>query len=495
MPAPAELLQFVDNNADNFIQRLSDAVAIPSISGDPVHRNDVVKMANWLNSQLNSYGVQTQLIDLGNHIMDGQELPLPPAILGRIGTDPSKKTVLIYGHFDVQPANKSDGWDTDPFTLVAHKDGRLIGRGSSDDKGPILGWLNILQYHHQNGKELPVNIRFCFEGMEESGSEGLDDLVKKESQSGGWFDGVDCVCISDNYWLNTRTPALTYGLRGLAYFKVTISGPARDLHSGVFGRTVHEPMTDLIALMSKLVDVSGNILVPGVDEMVEPPTDSEKAIYEKLDYSVADVEESAGGQIALSASKVDVLMGRMRYPSLSLHGIEGAFSGAGAKTVIPAKVSGKFSIRLVPPQTPELVEPLVFRYLQSEFAKLNSKNKFSIENLHGGKPWIADHKHWNFEAAKIATRAVYKQEPDLTREGGSIPVTLTFAESLGVNVLLLPMGRGDDGAQWAAFSSSISTILTDNDSSTNEKLDKSNFIEGTKLLGTYLYELAAIPKA
>jgi Cys-Gly metallodipeptidase DUG1 len=167
----------------------------------------------------------------------------------------------------------------------------------------------------------------------------------------------------------------------------------------------------------------------------------------------------------------------MRYPSLSLHGIEGAFSGVGGKTVIPAKVSGKFSIRLVPPQTPEKVDPLVEKYIQAEFEKLGSKNKLVIENLHGGKPWVADVNHWNFEAAKRATRAVYQQEPDLTREGGSIPVTLTFAESLGVNVLLLPMGRGDDGAH-----------------STNEKLDKSNFIEGTKLLGSYLYELAAISK-
>jgi len=168
-------------------------------------------------------------------------------------------------------------------------------------------------------------------------------------------------------------------------------------------------------------------------------------------------------------------MGRMRYPSLSLHGIEGAFSGVGAKTVIPAKVSGKFSIRLVPPQTPEIVDPLVISYIESEFAKLNTKNTLTIEDLHGGKPWVTDHTHWNFEAAKRATKAVYGQDPDLTREGGSIPVTLTFAESLGVNVLLLPMGRGDDGAH-----------------STNEKLDRSNFIEGTKLLGTYLYELADI---
>lgn len=182
-------------------------------------------------------------------------------------------------------ANKSDGWDTDPFTLTIQSNGRLVGRGSSDDKGPVLGWLNVLQWHFENKKELPVNFRCCFEGMEESGSEGLDALVEREAKPGGWFDGVDCVCIvslhpylihlcinsifqSDNYWLNTRTPVLTYGLRGLAYFALNISGPAKDLHSGVFGRTVHEPMTDLVRLMSTLVDVNGKILIPGVDDMV-----------------------------------------------------------------------------------------------------------------------------------------------------------------------------------------------------------------------------------
>ncbi|KAG5637215.1 hypothetical protein H0H81_005378 [Sphagnurus paluster] len=476
MPAPTEFLDFVDSNADAFIKRLGDAVAIPSISGEAAHREDVEKMAKWLDEQLTAVGVETKLVDLGDQTLpDGGKLKLPPALLGRIGSDPKKKTVLLYGHFDVQPARKEDGWDSDPFTLVVHEDGRLVGRGSTDDKGPILGWLNVLQYHFDHKKDLPVNLKFCFEGMEESGSDGLDDLVKKESQPGGWFHGADCVCISDNYWLNTRTPVLTYGLRGLTYFSIHVSGPSRDLHSGVFGRTVHEPMTDLIALMGKLVAGDGRILIPGVEEMVPPPTEEEKAIYERLDYSIEDIEESAGAKIAIADDKIDALMGRMRFPSLSLHGIEGAFDGSGAKTVIPAKVSGKFSIRLVPPQTPELIEPLVTFFLESEFAKLKSKNSLTVEHLHGGKPWVTDHNHWNFEAAKAATRAVYNREPDLTREGGSIPVTLTFADALGVNVLLLPMGRGDDGAH-----------------STNEKLDRSNFIEGTKLLGTYLYEIAAV---
>ncbi|ESK84268.1 glutamate carboxypeptidase [Moniliophthora roreri MCA 2997] len=474
MPAPQEFLDFVDNNADGFIQRLSDAVSIKSISSDPAYRQEVIKMSHWISDQFSAVGVETQLVELGKQTLEGKELPLPPAVLGRIGNDPKKKTVLIYGHFDVQPANKSDGWDTEPFTLTVKENGQLVGRGSSDDKGPVLGWLNVLQYHHQQKKELPVNLRCCFEGMEESGSEGLDNFVKRESKPGGWFDGVDCVCISDNYWLNSRTPVITYGLRGLSYYKLTISGPAKDLHSGVFGRMVHEPMTDLIVLMSKLVDVKGNILIPGVDEMVSVADANERKLYESLDYSISDVEESVGAPITLYSDKCEVLMGRMRMPSLSLHGIEGAFYGAGGKTVIPAKVSGKFSIRLVPPQTPENVNPLVKKYIESEFAKLGTKNKCTLETDHGGKPWVADINHWNFEAAKAATRAVYKKEPDMTREGGSIPVTLTFAESLGVNVLLLPMGRGDDGAH-----------------STNEKLDRSNFIEGTKLLGTYLYEVAA----
>ncbi|KAJ7210787.1 hypothetical protein GGX14DRAFT_624931, partial [Mycena pura] len=473
MPAPAEFLSYVDAQADAFIARLGEAVGIPSISGDPAYRPSVIKMAHWLDGQLRALGVTTQLVDLGSHVMDGHTLPLPPAILGKIGEDKSKKTVLIYGHFDVQPAAKSDGWDTDPFVLTQEKDGRLVGRGSTDDKGPVLGWLNVLQWHKETQAPLPVNLVFCFEGMEENGSEGLDELVTREKDK--WFKDVDCICISDNYWLNTRTPALTYGLRGLVYFKINLSGPARDLHSGTFGRTVHEPMTDLVMLMSRLVSPAGNILIPGVDDMVQAADAEERALYEKLDVSVADIEAGAGAQVALSSDKVHVLMGRMRLPSLSLHGIEGAFSGPGAKTVIPAKVAGKFSIRLVPPQTPDAVEPLVRKHLESEFAKLGSRNQLDVELLHSGKPWVADWKHWNYAAAIKATEAVYRRTPDLTREGGSIPVTLSFAETLGVNVLLLPMGRGDDGAH-----------------STNEKLDRSNFLEGTKLLGTYLYEVGAI---
>ncbi|KIO25520.1 hypothetical protein M407DRAFT_75542 [Tulasnella calospora MUT 4182] len=475
MSVPNQFYEYVDQHKSDFIDRLAKAVAIPSVSGDASYREHVFEMSRFIVKELEALGVKVRTVDLGKQVLDGQEIQLPPAILGSIGDDPKKKTIQLYAHYDVQPALLSDGWDHEPFKLTHdEKTGRLYGRGSSDDKGPLLGWINVLETHVKLGLELPVNLRFCFEGMEESGSEGLDDLIKDEVGPGKFFDGVDCVCISDNYWLNDRTPCLTYGLRGISYYKVTISGPARDLHSGVFGNTVHEPMTDLILLMSRLVKPNGEILIPGLEQLVAPLTDEEKQRYDVLDYSISDIEQSAGAPVALSEDKSAVLMGRMRYPSLSLHGIEGAFSAPGAKTVIPAKVSGKFSIRLVPNMTPDNVDPLVITYLKAEFAKLNSKNKLEVENLHGGKPWVADPNHWNYVAAKKATETVYKKTPDLTREGGSIPVTLTFAEALGVNVLLLPMGRGDDGAH-----------------STNEKLDVSNYIEGTKLLGTYLWEVAA----
>lgn len=472
--APKQFLDYVDANANAFVDRLAKAVAIPSVSGDASYRKHVFEMADFLVSQLEPLGVSVTKVDLGKHSLDGQEIQLPPALLGKIGDDPKKKTILLYAHYDVQPALVTDGWNTDPFKLSPDETtGRLYGRGSSDDKGPLLGWINVLEAHVKTNTPLPVNLRFCFEGMEESGSEGLDDLIIKEAK--GYFKDVDAVCISDNYWLNSRTPCLTYGLRGLSYYKVSITGPGWDLHSGVFGNMVHEPMTDLFLLFSKLVTPQGEILIPGLKELVAPLTEEEKKLFEVLDYSVADVEASAGGKVALSDDKTTVLMGRMRYPSLSIHGVEGAFSAPGAKTVIPAAVHGKFSIRLVPNMTPENVDGIVIKYLQDQFAKFGSKNKLNVENLHGGKPWVADFNHWNYVAAKKATESIYQKTPDYTREGGSIPVTLTFAEALGVNVLLLPMGRGDDGAH-----------------STNEKLDLSNYINGTKLLGTYLHEVGAI---
>lgn len=193
-------------------------------------------MVQWTASRLEALGVSTELRELGTQTLhDGKTIPLPPVLLGSYGNDPNKKTVLIYGHLDVQPALKEDGWDTEPFVLT-EKNGKLYGRGSSDDKGPVICWIHALEAYKALKIDVPVNVKFVFEGMEESGSEGLDDLLFAEQ--GKFLSNVDYVCISDNYWLGTDKPCITYGLRGVCYFFIEVECASKDLHSGVFGGTV-----------------------------------------------------------------------------------------------------------------------------------------------------------------------------------------------------------------------------------------------------------------
>jgi Cys-Gly metallodipeptidase DUG1 len=442
-----------------------------TVSLSPVANRD--QMGRFLASELEALGAEVQQRPLGKQ--PGKEhLDLPPVVIARYGNDKSKRTILVYGHYDVQPAGIEDGWATDPFKLTVDEKGRMYGRGSTDDKGPVLGWLNAIEAHQKAGVEFPVNLLCCFEGMEEHGSEGLDDFINAEAKE--FFKDADAVCISDNYWLGTEKPCLTYGLRGCNYYSIAVSGPGQDLHSGVFGGTAQEPMTDLVRILGKLVDTDGKILIPGINEFVAPVTEEEKTLYAPIAFTMDNIHESLGSKTTIYPDKERTLMARWRYPSLSIHGVEGAFSSPGAKTVIPAKVIGKFSIRTVPDMDSETVTELVYKYVKDEFAKLNSKNTLDVFLQHDGKWWVASPKHWNFIAAAKAVKEVFGVEPDMTREGGSIPVTITFEQATGKNVLLLPMGSSTDAAH-----------------SINEKLDRRNYIEGTKLLGAYLHYVAEEP--
>ena len=427
-------------------------------------------MGDFLAGELERLGAEVQKRPLGKQ--PGKEhLELPPVVIARYGNDKKKRTILVYGHYDVQPAGKEDGWATEPFDLTVDEKGRMFGRGSTDDKGPVLGWINAIEAHQKAGVDFPVNLLCCFEGMEEYGSEGLDDFINQEAKQ--FFKDADAVCISDNYWLGTEKPCLTYGLRGCNYYSVEIKGPAQDLHSGVFGGSAQEPMTDLMHILGRLVDTNGRIQIPGINEMVAPVTDEEKKLYPDISYTMDNLYESIGSKTSIFENKEETLMARWRFPSLSVHGVEGAFSQPGAKTVIPAKVIGKFSIRTVPNMESEAVNEAVYKYIDAEFTKLKSKNTRKCSLQHDGKWWVASPFHWNFKAAGKAVKQVFGVEPDMTREGGSIPVTITFEQATGKNVLLLPMGSSTDGAH-----------------SINEKLDRRNYIEGTKLLGAYLHFVA-----
>ncbi|CAF1618151.1 unnamed protein product [Adineta ricciae] len=467
------LFKYLDDHQKDYIQRLSDAVAIPSVSAWPDHRPEVFRMVQWTKSFMESLGIAVELADVGEQkLADGTKLKLPDVILGTYGNDKLKKTVVIYGHLDVQPAQVSDGWDTEPFVLT-EKSGKLYGRGSTDDKGPVISWLNVIEAYQKLNEPFPVNVKFVLESMEEYGSEGLEDLLK--SLKNTFLSGVDYVVISDSYWLGKEKPCLQYGLRGICYFFIDVESSTKDLHSGCFGGTIHEAMTDLIAVMSTLVDDQGRILIDGIYDEVAQLLPEEAEIYKRITFDVKAYSAEAGVDKTIQQDKEQILMHRWRYPSLTLHGIQGAFDGVGCKTVIPRHVIGKFSIRIVPNMKIATVEKLVEKHVKNVMEKRNSPNKVSVKLEHGGDYWLADPNHPQYVAARRATVAVHGIEPDLTREGGSIPITLTFQEQTGKNVLLLPIGASDDGAH-----------------SQNEKFDVSNYMNGMKVMGVYFQEVARV---
>ncbi|EYC24062.1 hypothetical protein Y032_0014g2293 [Ancylostoma ceylanicum] len=483
----------IDARQDEFVKVLKEAVAIASVSSDPERRSDCVKMVMWTKKKLESVGATVQIIENGKQkLQNGKTIDLPPILFGVLGNDPKKKTVLVYGHLDVQPAAKEDGWNTNPFELT-EVDGKLFGRGSTDDKGPVVAWVHAISVLQKKKVPIPVNLKFVFECMEESGSEGLEQALRNHKDT--FLKDVDMTCISDNYWLGKNKPCLTYGLRssscacslnllvklfqklislevilllrGICYYFVEIGCAKQDLHSGTYGGSIPEAMNDLIWVLSQLTEKDGTIKIPHIYDIVAPVTDDEKKMYEGIDFCMDEYKKDIEAHGLLKPTKEEILMNRWRYPSLSIHGIEGAFSNSGAKTVIPSKVHhfspvlpGKFSLRIVPNMTPEAVDKLVIDHLNNLWKQRGSPNHFKPIAYHSGSAWLADYKDDNFRAGARAMKRVFGVEPDYTREGGSIPITLAFQDLTGRSVMLLPIGACDDMAH-----------------SQNEKLDRSNYIK------------------
>ncbi|KAF6816147.1 peptidase family M20/M25/M40 [Colletotrichum musicola] len=423
-------------------------------------------MSEWTASKMRELGIEVTLKPLGKQ--EGTDLDLPPLVLGRYGRDAEKPTVLVYCHYDVQPATLEDGWKHDPWALTIEDNGRLCGRGTSDDKGPLIGWLNMIEAFQRAGLDVPANLVFCFEGMEENGSFGLRKALEEEAT--GFFADIDVVCIADVVWVSDEQLSIPQGLRGILFYLVTITGANQDAHSGGFGGQISEPMTDMVNIMSSLVDSSGKILVPGIYDTVQPVTKEEYESYNKLNISEDSLLGGTGGK-SLHETQADALIARWKKPALSLHRIENARPGAGAVTSIPAKLVGKFSIRTVPNMKAKDINLLVHKHIKDRFASLGSKNELEINCAHESDWFYESADHWNYQAAIQATRNVWGVNPAITCEGGSIPIALDFKEILKKNVLLLPVGRPTDGAH-----------------SINEKLDKSNYINAIKLFGSYLRE-------
>ncbi|XP_029928322.1 beta-Ala-His dipeptidase [Myripristis murdjan] len=466
------LFQYIDDHQDQFIQRLAEWVAVQSESSDPAKWIEVEKMLNITAQRIREMGGSVELADVGTQqLSSGAVVPVPPVLLAEFPGDPKKATLCIYGHVDVQPAKKEDGWATNPYNLTEIS-GNLYGRGATDNKGPVLAWLHAVEVYQAIEQEIPLNLKFIIEGTEESGSFGLRELIMERNDS--FFADVDYIVISDSVWAS-RNPALTYGARGSSYFFVEVDGPVDDFHSGVYGGSIHEPMTDLIALLASLVDHTGKILIPGVTDDVVPLTDSERKTYQNISFDLEDMKKVVGVKHFLQDTKEEVLMARWRHPSLSIHGIQGAFSEPGIKTVIPGRVIGKFSIRHVPSMNPPDVERKVQEHLKQVFNGLRSPNRMKVTSAIGAKPWVGKLCDNQYVAGGKAIKNVFGMEPELIREGSTVPILQDFQEVTGKSVMMLPIGGHDDGEH-----------------SKNEKISRYNFIEGTKLFAAYIYELSQV---
>ncbi|KPP73489.1 serum carnosinase-like, partial [Scleropages formosus] len=433
----------------SILQRLREWVAIPSDSSQPSLWGEVERMLHVAADKITAMGGTVEFADVGSH-----EWGVPAETSG-----------------DPGPVRER-AQESHPLLLWPRN---LYGRGASDNKGPVLAWLHAIETYLATKQEVPVNIKLVLEGLEESGSDGLEELIQQRNDT--FFSDVDYIVISDNVWLSRR-PALTYGTRGSTYFFVEVEGPKIDLHSGVFGGCVQEPVGDLIALLGSLLDHRGKILVPGIYESVAPVTEEESKSYQDLHFDLEEMKQEIGVECFLQDTKEAMLMARWRYPSLSIHGIEGAFSQPGSKTVIPRRVVGKFSIRQVPNMEPAVVEKQVTEHLHRVFTRRRSPNKLKVSATVGAKAWVADLKDPQYIAGRRAVKAVFGGEPELIREGSTIPVAHNFQELTGKSVMMLPIGGHDDAEH-----------------SEKEKISRYNFIEGTKLFAAYFYELSQLQQS
>ncbi|VDK35833.1 unnamed protein product [Taenia asiatica] len=464
------LLQFIDRRTDTYVKRLEELIAIPSISEDINHRLDVLKALRWCGIRLKNMGFEICYRKVGDgNIYEGESLPLHPTervplpfvLCASLGHDLTKRTLLIYGHVDVKTVTPQEAWATDPFKLTVIE-GRMHGRGVADDKGPL-----------QCNTEVPVNVRFLIEGGEETGSEGLPELLQEMKKD--FLKDIDYVAISDSHWLNMDTPCLTYGLRGVIYFYVHVEGSKRNLHSGCHGGAIQEPLIDLQALMCSLVSENGKIRVPGIYDHVRRPEKAELERFEKLDFDTDTYTNQIQTTALYSRDKVEILRRRWLLPSIEFHGIEKSFDTMGAPTLIPKEVMGKFSLRLVPDQNPRILASRVRCYLKEVHLRRCSGNNLTIKAFSDGRPFLADQSCPNYRAAYEALKYVWEKEPDLIRDGATISMAGALEEATNRDVVLIPISENQDfihdGLEWMSVR---------------------NYINGIKVFATYLHKLRCL---
>jgi acetylornithine deacetylase/succinyl-diaminopimelate desuccinylase-like protein len=447
-----KVVGYINENAQRYIDEMIELLKIPSISADSTMKGETRRAGIWIEDKLNEIGIDNvKLIETGGH----------PVVYGDWLHAEGKPTILVYGHYDVQPVDPIELWDSPPFEPTI-KDGNVYGRGTSDDKCQLLTHVFALGALLKENGELPVNVKFFIEGEEEAGSEHTGPFVVNNKE----LLACDAVVISDTAWYSAEMPTIVYALRGLCYMEFIVKGPNRDLHSGMYGGMIQNPLNAVGKIITMMQDEDGVIQIPGFYDDVVPATDAERAEFAEVD----DPDEGIKSDLTIPA-----IWGEKGYtslernwirPSLDVNGMWGGFAGEGAKTVIASHGGFKVSCRLVANQSPEKIAKLM-----ADFVEAQCPPGVTVETIyhHGGEPVLVPTDNVYMEATVRAFESVFGKKPALVREGASIPITATFYEELQAPPVLVGYGLPDDNIH-----------------SPNEKMSLDNFQKGI-LCNAHMY--------
>lgn len=422
----------IEANKDRFIHELIDWLKIPSVSADPKFKDDVFRAAEYLKNQFEKIGMENvELLPTEGY----------PVVYAEKITDASKPTVLVYGHYDVQPADPYELWASPPFEPVvkvteAHPQGAIFARGACDDKGQVYMHAKALEMMLSNN-ELPCNIKVIIEGEEEVGSAHLGDFLKLHKDK----LKADVILISDTGIINNETPCITNGLRGLCYMEVEVAGPNRDLHSGIYGGGVDNPLNVLAKLIGGLKDDNGHITIEHFYDDVIELSDEEKAQINAIPITEEQFEKSIGLPKTFGEKGYTMLEQLSIRPTLDVNGIWGGYIGEGAKTVLPSKAQAKISMRLVPNQSSEKIAEIFTKH----FEKIAPNTvTVKVTSHHGGEPYVTPIDSIEYKAAELALTETFGKKPLAMRNGASIPIVALFEEILGLKSVLMGFGLDSD---------------------------------------------------
>ena len=424
-----EVLSYLQSNKDRYLSEVKDFLAIQSVSSQSVHNADTRRCAEWTAGQMRTIGLNNvRILDTPGH----------PVVYGEWLGAPGKPTVLLYGHYDVQPVDPLNLWTSPPFEATI-RDGNLYARGSSDDKGQVFVHLKAVEAWLKNTGTLPINLKMLIEGEEEVGSANLDKFVSEHKD----LLSADLVVISDSSMFAKGVPSVCYGLRGLAYMELEVTGPNSDLHSGSFGGSVHNPIQALSEMIASLHDKNGKITIKGFYDDVRALIKAERKAYKKLPWSDKQYAKQLGLRQLYGEKGFTTLERLWARPTLECNGIWGGYTGEGAKTVLPAKAFAKISMRLVPDQSSARAAKLFEQHLKRIAPKTVT---IRVKALHGGEPAITPINSPGVQAAVVALEKGFGKKPLYQREGGSIPIVVQFKNILGLDTVLLGFGLPDENA-------------------------------------------------